>query len=515
MRKPPPISRLSRRDMLRALSVCGAGGAATLSPLLSSCRREEDRELGINRQALDGGTASDPRFLIVITAAGGGSVIDSFFATRASECANAATLNTFPDGQVADVAGTPFRAVSVTNQPLIAQANINVTANQAGFIIKHKDNMLVAASTGTSVNHVIAQKRSITGNGAWKGRTLQEVVALQYGASFPIPNVNMGVQGYLERGSDDELPSYCYAENVSQPALWPLGLSGTRGIKGAPDPALIELARKVRSDQLDPESVFAKTFEKSPRLKRWFDTRATSLQKLETADLITKLNILPDQPPQIPLTEYGLAASPDAARLRTQFPQFFTDPFEGQAALAFLLLKNRVSVSVTIGPSFNVVLAGSQLGNPPLAFDYSHNEHRGTQAFMWAKVMSVADRLIDLLKSEPLDATSGLSMWDRTLIYFATDFGRTRARQSNATSFGTGHDMNNGFLMLSPMLKGNTLLGGINRQTLYTYGFDPESGTPDPAKTLSNERDLYAGMLHAMGVDTTGSGLPDARAFRR
>ena len=40
-------------------------------------------------------------------------------------------------------------------------------------------------------------------------------------------------------------------------------------------------------------------------------------------------------------------------------------------ALAFLLLKNRVSVAVTIGPSFNVVLT-NQLDNPPLAFDFSH-----------------------------------------------------------------------------------------------------------------------------------------------
>lgn len=502
--------RLSRRELLRALSVCGAGGAATLSGLLAACRKDEERDLGINRQALD----SDPRFLICIAASGGASIIDSFLAIRQTECANAATVNCFPDADVVDVTGTPFRAAKVTNMQLGA-IPIPVTSDQAPFVNKHQADMLVATSTGTSVNHVIAQKRSLTGNGAWKGRTLGEAVALQYGSTFPIPNVNMGIAGYLERGSDDELPAYCYAENVTQPALWPLGLSGSKGLKNVPDPQLIDLARKLRNEKLDPESVFAKTFAKSPRLARWYDQRGPSQAKLEAADLITRLNILPDQPPQLPLSEYGLGNSPDAARLQALFPRFFTDPFEGQAALAFLLMKYRVSVSVTIGPSFNVVLSNNQLGNPPLAFDYSHNAHRAAQGFMWNKVLSVADRLIDLLKSEPLDATSGLSMWDRTLIYVATDFGRTRARQAGSATFGSGHDMNNGFLMLSPMLKGNTLLGGIDKATGYTYGFDPETGVPDPAKTLSNERDLYAGMLHAMGVDTTGSGLPDSRAFRR
>ena len=220
--------------MLRALSVCGAGGAATLSPLLSSCRQLEDQKLGVNRAAL----SSDPRFLIVIAASGGASIVDSFLSVRQSECSNAANVNTFPDTDVVDVTGTPFRAAKVTNADLIA--GIKITADQSAFVSKHKDDMLVATCTGTSVNHVIAQKRSITGNGAWKGRTLQECVALQYGSAFPIPNVNMGIAGYLERGSDDELPSYCYAESVSQPALWPLGLSGMKGLKNVPDPELVE-----------------------------------------------------------------------------------------------------------------------------------------------------------------------------------------------------------------------------------------------------------------------------------
>jgi hypothetical protein len=75
--------------------------------------------------------------------------------------------------------------------------------------------------------------------------------------------------------------------------------------------------------------------------------------------------------------------------------------------------------------------------------------------------------------------------------------------------------MNNGFLMLSPALKGNTVLGGVDPNTAKVYGFDPETGTPLPAETLSNERNNFAGVLHTLGVDTSGSGLPDARAYRK
>ncbi|RYZ33063.1 MAG: hypothetical protein EOO71_42820, partial [Myxococcaceae bacterium] len=107
--------RLSRREMLRALSLCAAG-SATLGPLLSGCREslqtpEALEKLGRERDRLDG----KPKFLIVIGAAGGASIVDSFLAVRQSECANAGALNTFPDAQVQSVAGSPFRAVKYSN----------------------------------------------------------------------------------------------------------------------------------------------------------------------------------------------------------------------------------------------------------------------------------------------------------------------------------------------------------------------------------------------------------------
>lgn len=506
--------RLSRREMLRALSLCAAG-STTLGPLLSGCRQsletpESLEKLGGRRDRLDG----KPKFLVVIGAAGGASIVDSFLAVRASESSNAATINTFPDASVQAVAGSPFRAVRYQGSSL-GSIPVAVSTDQLAFVNKHKAEMLVATSVGTSVNHVIAQKRALTGNAAWRGRTLQEIVALQWGQGFPIPNVNMGTSGYAERGTDDALPQACFGEVVVSPSLWPLGLDGARGVQGAPPKNVMDLARATRN-RLDAESVFGQTFADADAMKRWNEQRKVDQPRLEAMDLITNLNVLPDMPPQIPLTQYGLATSPDGARLRAAYPNFFTDPVQGQAALAFLLLKYRVSVAVTIGPDFNVTLGGaSGLANPPLAFDFSHNDHRGAQAFMWARILSTVDTLIDLLKAEPFDATTGETMWDRTMIYVATDFGRSRNRAANATTFGSGHDINNGFLMISPMVKGNTVLGGVDPNTALTYGFDARTGTPLPGKVSSNEPDIFSGVLTAMGADLTGSGLPDASAFKK
>jgi hypothetical protein len=501
--------RLSRRQALKALSLAAAG--TSLSPLLAGCRNAlvtpEDVERGVRRDALDG----KPKFLITIAATGGASIIDSFLAVRASEAGmSAARLNTFPDSAVQAVAGSPLRAVRYMG-PRLGAIPIAVNTDQLGFVTKYRDDMLVATSTGTSVNHVIAQKRAITGNAAWKGRTLQEVVALQWGQGFPLPNVNMAVGGYAERGTDGSLPASCYAETVTGPGLWPLGLDGSRGIRGAPSREVVELARRARNE-LDDGSVFGTTFKASDALTRWRTQRADGA-KLEVQDLITKLNVIPNMPPQIPLSQYGLASSPDGARLRQVFPEFFTDPFETQAALAFLLLKHRVSVAVTIGPDFNVTVGGpTGIANPPLAFDYSHNDHRGGQAYMWARILGIIDRLVTLLKAEPFDATE--SLWDRTMLYVATDFGRTRNRPDNAMEFGSGHDLNNGFLLMSPMVKGNSVLGGVDPATTMAYGFDARTGQAQPGKFDSNEPDIYSGVLTAMGADLSGSGLPDASAFK-
>ena len=83
--------------------------------------------------------------------------------------------------------------------------------------------------------------------------------------------------------------------------------------------------------------------------------------------------------------------------------------------------------------------------------------------------MTTVDSLITLLKAKEFDPVTHETFWDRSMVYIATDFGRTRVRPSGSASFGTGHDLNNGVLMISPMVKGNTILGGVDQMSTQTY----------------------------------------------
>ena len=121
----------------------------------------------------------------------------------------------------------------------------------------------------------------------------------------------------------------------------------------------------------------------------------------------------------------------------------------------------------------------------------------------------VADGLITLLKAAEAAPGSGISKWERSMIYCATDFGRTKNRPSFSNGFGSGHDLNNGILAISPMLKGNQVLGGVDPDTALTYGFDPQTGAPDPNREMF-EHEIYAGLTQALGIDT---GLPDVSAM--
>jgi hypothetical protein len=225
---------------------------------------------------------------------------------------------------------------------------------------------------------------------------------------------------------------------------------------------------------------------------------------------------------ELPLAEHGLTASPDAQLVRERFPDFAGDPLHAQAALAFLLIKHGVSVSITLGPGFDAVidddidlsdgLPPGALKNPPIAFDFSHQGHRSTQAFMWDRVLRVADGLIDLLRGQ--EYAGGQSLWDRTLLYIASDFGRSKGRPANASDFGSSHDLDNGVLLISPLVRGNTVLGGVDPNTAMTYGFDPRTGAPEPGRHMT-EPEIYAGIVQALGIDTAGSGLPDMPAMRR
>ena len=86
---------------------------------------------------------------------------------------------------------------------------------------------MVATWNRTSVNHQIGQRRSVTGNEAWRGRT-PRMVAWQYGQDFAIPNVHrIAGLGYSEPGTDGTIPNFARGQIVANPATWPLSLDGS------------------------------------------------------------------------------------------------------------------------------------------------------------------------------------------------------------------------------------------------------------------------------------------------
>ena len=500
------MKKITRRKALA--SVAAATGAAATLAGFGPKRLLGAKDPGLAYAA--GGT--DKRFLITVGLTGGASIIDSLLGVREEESANGALINAFPAGQINDVG--PFSCVD------LSAAGLNLIGtpanfNHGQFAQAHLADLMVTTVQNTSVNHVLAQKRAINGNAAWGGRTLQEMVALTYGADCPVPNANMASFGFLEPGADTSMPAYVYPESIGNPRFWSLGLDPIRGLRNAPDSQIIELAAKLRSERLDPESVFWKTFRKSKAIQKWMQQRGATRDQIRTLDLITKLTIIPDRSPEFPLAEYGLEQTPDGQKILEAFPLLEQDSLHAQAALGYLLIKYGVSVSVTLSPGFNpeffdVPGGGTFLTTPPLAYDFSHGAHRITQNFMWGRAFDVCDKMITLLKQDEFEDT-GESLYDRALFYGATDFGRTKLRAA-PVNFGTGHDLNNGAFMVCAKGKAG-LYGGVNPDTAMTYGFNLQTGAPDPGRSTT-ETEMFAGILQLLGIDTTSVGLPDVAAFR-
>lgn len=474
-------SRATRRDFLR-LAAASVGVFAGAAPIAT------------RRVFAD--PSPDQKFLFVVGASGGASIVDSFLPALASQVSSpslAETLIAYPDAVVGQPAGSQIRCV----KNLGAGSIFNTSYDLETFLAKHYSDMAIVTVANTSVNHVVAQKRAITGAGIDRGRTIQEAMAMTHGASALIPNAIMASGAYAEPG-DLDVPTRARAELIGNALAFPLAMDGIRGVADAPPRALVERARATRAE-LEGLSAFGKRNAKSPLRTSFLDMRGAVQPDLEKADLITKLMMVQDG--VIPLTEYDLESSPEASQLATVFPNLLEDRLQAQAGLAFLLARYGVSVAISIGPSFDPNFLGNgNIVDTPLAFDFSHNDHLNAQQVMWARLCETLDGLIGLLKQTPHGSGS---MWDKSLIYIATDFGRTKTRPAGSTQFGTGHDLGNGNLFLSPMLKGNRVYGGVDPDTVQPYGFDLKTGDPNPAVVM-REGHLYSLVAQVMGIDFEG-----------
>jgi len=498
----------TRRDLFRWL---GAGAALAATP------------------AAWPATSPDRPFLVVITAYGGASITDSVLAVTRGACAaaggNPATTTVFDDYPLSGPSGpawaaarpvpdSPFHAVSWRGAVDFGQP-ITKTIDHYDFLQRHKHHLLAITQTVTSVNHDTAQHRAVTGNGAWRGRTLQEEVAAAYGAADPLPNVLLTTgSGFVRGGRDDTLDPRFRGELAVDPLLWPLSLERAAAIPGV-DPKAVSLAARLRDETLDPRSPRVRAYGGRDPLATFLDARTRRQPELEQGGLLSKLNLLPPER----TAGFDLTRAPEADELYARLDGLAEDPVFAQAALAYLLIKHRISTSVTLGPSSaNVFLQGPEgidLRSLSLGFDASHTDHWSGQIWMWDRVFTLVDALVGLLDDEPYD--DGSSLWDHTVLVVATEFGRGRERPPDALEFPSGHDLDNGVLVFSPRVTGNRVVGGVDPATTRTYGIDtsdPTLRTPDPGARM-NEAHVYAAVLAAAGIDTTGSGLPDMSGVLR
>jgi hypothetical protein len=480
-----PRRHLTRREWLRLAGAAGIGGLVWPS---TSARAQT--------RAVD---PSQRKLLFVFCAGGGASIIDSFLPiadTEVGDPALAATLNVFPEAQIEQLSGSNIRSV----KPLPNYLYFKSPSDMGRLVERHGQDMIVVAHEGTTVNHTVGQQRSLSGNGINRGRTLMEEMALQYGGGLALPSCNMAVDGYARHGTDPSVPSEARHEVIATPQLFATGTHGFRALAGTPDPALIAQARSVR-DRLDQGSVFGQTFAGSTRLSRYLASRTLVQSSLEPANLLDKLLLVDAAGVD---AKYGVEPSPMVAELRQLFPYLDGDNTQAQVALGFLLAYHGVSTSAVMGLRLDPVLHDSDIVGAPIAFDYSHTMHPITQSLMWGRTAELVDNLISLLKKYDYLGDPALGkMWDRSLVYVATEFGRDKIRPAGAPLWGTGHHLNNGSILLSPLLRGNAVYGGVDPKTGLTFGFDPMTGRPEPERKFA-EGDVYSIVAQALGLDFPG-----------
>ncbi|MDB4972478.1 MAG: hypothetical protein JWN48_819 [Myxococcaceae bacterium] len=492
-KKQKPISRRELLQLALASGLISSVGGGFSAPARAS---------ELTMRAVE---PKDRKLLFILGAWGGASIIDSFMPVSVSDTGDpfgAQAMNVFPDEGLVRPANSAFRVPSVlSDYSIFAKPSFGI----ADFVQAHGADLAAIGHEVSSVNHTIAQQRSLTGAGINRGRTLMEAMALRYGGGMVLPNCNMAADGYIRHGADPTVPTEARHELISSPLLFATGTHGSRGVAGAPSDALVQRARAARKS-LEGASVFGRTFADDARRQKFLNSRETLSPQIEQASVFDKL-LLTDPSKIDP--KYGVSLDPLALAVRDMLPDIQSDRVQAQVALAFLLAYHGVSTSVTLGFSQDAyVKPDGKIVGSPIAFDFSHNNHRVTQSLMWSRMLGLLDTLITLLKKHDYMGDPSLGkMWDRSLVYVATEFGRDKKRGFLSSSWGTAHDLNNGSIIISPLIKGNAVYGGVDPRTCLTYGFDPSSGVANKDAVM-NESDVYGIIAHALDLDA-----PAARRF--
>lgn len=488
----PVSDKLTRRELLSWSLAASALGLSTGS--LRALARAEPTLRKVDPR--------ERRLLFVVCAHGGASIIDAFLPVVDYENSDpfaALGLNVFPDWLIDKHPNSPIRtpklldAYGIYTKPKFSLGE---------FMAKHGADLAVIAHEVSSVNHAVGQQRALNGAGFDRGRTLMESMALRYGGGMPLPSCNMASDGYLKHGADLSMPNAARHELITAPALFGAGTHGFLGVESAPDATHIARARAAR-DELESKSLFGRTFAADVRRSRFLQSRASTSRELEHSGLFHKLLL---RGPSEADPKMSTNRDPITTAVRATLPDLDSDKIEAQVGLGFLMAYHGVSTSVTMGlPTNPYVTAQGEITGAPIAFDFSHNAHREVQSLMWCRTAAAVDKLITLLKSHDYLGDPALGkMWDRSLVYIATEFGRDKQRPALSSSWGTGHDLNNGSVLISPLIRGNAVYGGVDPKTCLTYGFDPQTGRPAPGSVM-NESDVYTIIAQALDIEVPGA----------
>jgi len=445
--------------------------------------------------------SAPPRFIITICASGGASIIDSFLPIRRAEAG--AGVHSFDDSSI--LSSGSFKVVAPIPGTKIETVKLGNDYSLKTLVDKHGTDLLVVPHSVTSVNHLVAAARALTGNHANDGKTIAEAVAEAYGRNLLLANINMAQGGYSEHGTSSKLAPWAKAEAVLNPLNFAYSLSYVKGLDQAPVSKLLSAMRlhRARFEASSPQSREAQQYalRRDGAISTFEDGKLFELMQLPNSADNSRGS--PSSPEEIQTLQ---TQKLQWDKLKLAFPNLEADSFEAQAALAFLLVKNGTSRSITIDPGSSPIFDKNMgITVPPLAFDWSHRDHIGAQNAMWSKIGAVTDQLITLLKSERAHGEADKSLWDQSLIYIATEFGRDKK-----ITAGSGHHVNNGSVIISPLIKGGRVAGGVDPLTGLTYGANLSTGEILPSLQLF-EQDIYSLILEALGV--TFVGQKSAKAF--
>lgn len=461
-------TKLSRRDALKSLSGLAALGA------------------GLSSNQVVAQTQTK-KFVFTICALGGGNIIDAFLAQAEGPAAYTDLIK---------VPNSPLSAVPVRKNSIKGAIDLGNGYAQETFLKKFAADTLVMTNEVSSVNHIVAGKRAVTGDNCNGGRTISEAVAMAYGKGLPLANLMLAQGGYSLHGDDTSVPDLFRAQLVADPLMFAFATHGYQGITKLAGNQEIKIGREIRR-QLESASKFHQKFKDSRTLDSYIKSRESVVETLEKGDTVTKLMLL--DPEKNELAKFGFTVSADIGLVREKFANMGNDIYEARLALGFLAAKNGLSNAITISPSNTPIIAAKKSPNAPIAFDWSHVDHRDAQNSMWSYILKGVDSLIDLLKATDIDGDPAKGkMWDQSLIYIASEFGRDKIQGG-----GSGHHLNNGNIMISPLLQGNKIFGGIDKATGLTYGFDPLTGMEDKGR-LMHEKDCYGVVAQALGIDYKG-----------